>query len=328
MDALLAVVLVLGGLLLLAGGGEALVRSATTLAEIAGVSPAVIGLTVVAIGTSLPEFAVSLLAAKTGQPDLAVGNVVGSNIFNVAAALGLTALIVPLPVHGNAVRLEWPVMFVTSCLCLLLSRDGQIDRLDALFFVVSLIFFIAYTVRIARRDVAPVEVKELQLQVEDRDIDASRRQTAPPRIAVPLVALAIGIIALVVGGRFLVDGSVALARIVGMSERVIGLTIVAGGTGAPELATSLVAAYRKRPDVAVANMLGSNIVNILGILGLTALIQPIPVSRPIIASDMWWMIATAGVLLPIMRSGHRVGRGEGAVLLATYVVYVARLIAA
>jgi cation:H+ antiporter len=328
MDALLAVVLVLGGLLLLAGGGEALVRSATTLAEIAGVSPAVIGLTVVAIGTSLPEFAVSLLAAKTGQPDLAVGNVVGSNIFNVAAALGLTALIVPLPVHGNAVRLEWPVMFVTSCLCLLLSRDGQIDRLDALFFVVSLIFFIAYTVRIARRDVAPVEVKELQLQVEDRDIDASRRQTAPPRIAVPLVVLAIGIIALVVGGRFLVDGSVALARIVGMSERVIGLTIVAGGTGAPELATSLVAAYRKRPDVAVANMLGSNIVNILGILGLTALIQPIPVSRPIIASDMWWMIATAGVLLPIMRSGHRVGRAEGAVLLATYVVYVARLIAA
>jgi cation:H+ antiporter len=326
MDAFLAVVLVLGGLLLLAGGGEALVRSATTLAEIAGVSPAVIGLTVVAIGTSLREFAVSLLAAKTGQPDLAVGNVVGSNIFNVAAALGLTALIVPLPVHGNAVRLEWPVMFVTSCLCLLVSRDGQIDRIDALFFIVSLVFFIAFTVRIARRDVAPVEEKELQSQVEDRDIDASRKQTAPPRIAVPLIVLAIGIIALVVGGRFLVDGSVALARIVGMSERVIGLTIVAGGTGAPELATSLVAAYRKRPDVAVANMLGSNIVNILGILGLTALIQPIPVSRPMVASDMWWMIATAGVLLPIMRSGHRVSTAEGAVLLATYVVYVVRLI--
>jgi cation:H+ antiporter len=148
MEILVAVALVLLGLALLAGGGEALVRAATTLAEIAGVPPAVIGLTVVAIGTSLPELVVSLVAALRGEPELAVANVVGSNIFNVAATLGITALILPLPVHGTAVRLEWPIMFVASLLCLVLARDGALDRVEGGFFVVALALFIAYTVRL------------------------------------------------------------------------------------------------------------------------------------------------------------------------------------
>jgi cation:H+ antiporter len=322
MDALSAVALVVAGLILLAGGGEALVRAATTIAEIVGVSPAVIGLTVVAIGTSLPELAVSLFAAARGEPELAVANVVGSNIFNVAATLGLTAMLIPLPVHGSAVRLEWPVMFAASLVCLVVARGGLIDRVEGGVLLVALVLFIAYTVRVARRDVGIAETQQLTEHVHARDIDQSSTTRGGSKMPVSLLILTVGIIALVVGGRLLVDGAVALARVAGMTERVIGLTIVAGGTGAPELATSLVAAFRKRTDVAVANMIGSNIFNILGILGLTALIAPVPVSTALVRSDMLWMIGTSLLLLPLMRSGARLSRGEGALLVGVYAAYL------
>ena len=325
MSVLAAVTLVSIGLVLLAGGGEALVRAATTLAEIAGVTPAVIGLTVVAAGTSLPELVVSVVAAMENQPDIAVGNVVGSNIFNVAAALGVTAMVFPLPVHGNAVRLEWPVMFLASVMCLVVARDGVIGRLDGTIAVVALVAFIVYSVRIARRRITAPELAELGDQVEDRDIDAPGSRT-PPRLLMPLVVLIAGVAALVVGGKLLVDGAVALARIAGMTERQIALTIVAGGTGAPELATSLMAAFRRRTDVAVANMIGSNIFNVLGILGVTAMITPIPVSPAIVASDMWWMIGTAALLLPVLWIGRVISRGEGALLVTAYVAYVVLLL--
>lgn len=325
MSVLAAVTLVSIGLVLLAGGGEALVRAATTLAEIAGVTPAVIGLTVVAAGTSLPELVVSVVAAMENQPDIAIGNVVGSNIFNVAAALGVTAMVFPLPVHGNAVRLEWPVMFLASVMCLVVARDGVIGRLDGTIAVVALVAFIVYSVRIARRRITAPEMAELGDQVEDRDIDAPGSRT-PPRLLMPLVVLIAGVAALVVGGKLLVDGAVALARIAGMTERQIALTIVAGGTGAPELATSLMAAFRRRTDVAVANMIGSNIFNVLGILGVTAMITPIPVSPAIVASDMWWMIGTAALLLPVLWIGRVISRGEGALLATAYVAYVVLLL--
>jgi cation:H+ antiporter len=326
METLTAVGLLLVGLALLAGGGEALVRAATTLADLAGVSPAVIGLTVVAIGTSLPELVVSLVAAHQGQPDLAIANVVGSNIFNITATLGLTALILPLPVHGQAVKLEWPVMFAASFLCLLLARDGRLDRLEGGFFLVIMVLFIAYTVRIARHDVVGAEQEQLAAHVEARDIDTSRTPAASRLLAISLAVLAGGIVALVVGGKLLVDGAVSLARIAGMTERVIGLTIVAGGTGAPELATSLVAAYRKRTDVAVANMIGSNIFNILGILGVTALVSPVPVPPAMLATDFWWMIGSSLLLLPLLRSGARLSRAEGGLLMVVYVAYVTVLL--
>jgi cation:H+ antiporter len=327
MSVLAAVALVLIGLVLLAGGGEALVRAATTLAEIAGVTPAVIGLTVVAAGTSLPELVVSVVAAIEGQPDIAMGNVVGSNIFNVAAALGVTALVFPLPVHGNAVRLEWPVMFVTSVWCLLAAYDGTIGRVDGAVSVVALAAFVVYSVRIARRRITSPESQALGDQVEDRDIDV-RGTRETPRLIVPIVVLAVGVAALVIGGKLLVDGAVALARVAGMSERQIALTIVAGGTGAPELATSLVAAFRRRTDVAVANMIGSNIFNVLGILGAAAIVTPIPVSPAIIRSDMWWMIGTAALLMPVLWTGRVISRREGALLAAMYVVYVVLLLRA
>lgn len=329
MDALIATLLVLLGLALLAGGGEALVRAATTLAEFAGVTPAVIGLTVVAIGTSLPELVVSLLATTRGEPDLAIANVIGSNIFNVAATLGLTALIIPLPVHGSAVRLEWPVMFAASFFVLLLSRNGALDRLEGAFLLVAMVTFIAFTVRIARRDVTRAEAGQLAEHVEAHDIDAPAGSLpgAKPRVTVTLLVLLAGMGLLVIGGRLLVDGAVSLARIAGMTERVIGLTIVAGGTGAPELATSIVAALRKRPDVAVANMVGSNIFNLLGILGVAALVAPVPVSPAIVGGDMWWMLGTSLLLLPLMRSASRISRLEGGLLLGSYVAYLVSLLA-
>jgi cation:H+ antiporter len=201
MEILIAVGLVLLGLALLAGGGEALVRAATTLAEIAGVPPAVIGLTVVAIGTSLPELVVSLVAALRGEPELAVANVVGSNIFNVAATLGITALILPLPVHGTAVRLEWPIMFVASLLCLVLARDGAIDRVEGGFLVVALTVFIAYTVRLARRDVTTVEARRFAENAEARDLDAPARPGGRPSLALPVLLLGVGLLMLVGGGH-------------------------------------------------------------------------------------------------------------------------------
>ena len=266
----------------------------------------------------------SIVAAHAGQPELAIANVVGSNIFNIAATLGLTALLIPLPVHGDAVRLEWPVMFAASGLLLLVARDGAVDRVDGVGFVIGLILFIAYTVRIARRDVGPVEAGTLAAEVESRDIDSAGGRRA--RLLVSLAVLAVGVVALVIGGRLLVDGAVAVARFAGLSERVIGLTIVAGGTGAPELATSMMAAYRRRTDIAIANMIGSNIFNLLGILGVTALVQPIPVSHEMMSVDIPWMLGITVLLLPLLISGKRLTRIEGVVLMAAYGTYLAILL--
>jgi cation:H+ antiporter len=310
------------GLALLAGGGEGLVRGATTLARLAGVTPAVIGLTVVAMGTSLPELVVSLLASVEGRPDIAVGNVVGSNIFNVGVVLGVAALVAPLVVQGSAVRLEWPVMFVVSWLGLLLMRDGVVDRLEGGFFLTALVVFTAYTIRVGRVAVVGEEEAEFSAEIETRTLRGRAREFG---VAAGLVLG--GMALLVVGGQVLVNGAVVLARLAGWSERVIGLTIVAGGTSAPELAASAVAAARGRTDVALANVIGSNIFNILGILGAGALILPLQVAPGIVASDAWWMIGAAGMLLPVMLTGRRISRLEGAVLLAGYVVYLRLLIA-
>jgi cation:H+ antiporter len=313
----LALALVGVGILLLGGGGELLVRGAISLARIARVPPAVIGLTIVAMGTSLPELVVSLVAGVGGQPDVAVGNVVGSNIFNVGVIVGFAALLLPLTVRGNAVRLEWPFMFVTSFLALLLARDGLVDRLEGGFFTVSLAFFTTYVVRLARTQVRAEEARALE-----REVDALSARGRMRGAVVDLGLVAIGLAVLVVGARVLVGGAVAIAEQAGASERVIGLTIVAGGTSLPELATSAVAAARRQADIALANVIGSNIFNILGILGVAALVRPVSVAPALVTSDMWWMLAFSLVLLPMMLRGMRISRREGATLLAGYGVYL------
>ncbi len=313
--------LVLLGLALLAGGGELLVRGATAVARFAGVTPAVIGLTVVAVGTSLPELVVSVLAAMDHQADIAVANVVGSNIFNIVGVLAITAVVTALPVHGSAVRLEWPFMFLVSCALVVFARDGLLDRAEGMLMLAGFVLFTWYMVRLARAEFRNAERTEFE-------VEAVRRSIRVPREGLALAALSVaaGVGLLVGGGRALVDGAVELARLAGMSERVIGLTVVAIGTSMPELAASVVAALRGRTDVAVANLIGSNIFNILGILGLTALYQPLAVSPELRNSDMVWMMATALALFPILRTGARVSRAEGIFLLVLYAAYLVMLI--
>lgn len=318
----MSLLLVAVGLGLLTGGGEALVRGAVAIARQAGLTPAVIGLTIVAMGTSLPELVVSVMASLGGQPDIAVGNVVGSNIFNIAGVLGVSALLIPLPILGNVVRLEWPVMFLVTAVFIVVARDGLLDRLEAGLFVAALVVFVAYSLRLARQEVTGAEAQAFADEVAARSLDGR-----PAALLRSIGAVALGVVLLVVGGRLLVDGAVALARFAGLSERVIGLTVVAVGTSAPELATSIVAAVRKQTDVAIANVIGSNIFNLLGILGVAGLILPLEISAGMRGSDLWWMLGVALLLFPLMFfRGRRLSRLEGVTLLGTYITYVALLL--
>lgn len=314
--------LIVLGLALLVAGGEALVRGASGVALLARVTPAVVGLTIVAAGTSMPEMVVSVQSAIEESPGLAIGNVVGSNLFNLGLILGLTALVVPLRILGNSVKLEWPVMMLASFQLLLLVRDGQLDRLEGAFFVTGVIAFVSYAVWIARRNTGPEETKEL----DESLTTASFGRTGGAAIALNVLAIVVGAGLLAGGSTALVHGAVNIASALGVSETLIGLTIVSVGTSAPELATSLVAASRGRDDVAVANVIGSNIFNILGIAGVTAVIHPLPVPTEIVTRDVWWMLAITAVLLPMMAPRLRLGRVSGAILLAAYLAYVGVLV--
>lgn len=321
MQTFLDIGLVAIGVALLGFGADLLVRGAVTIARSARLSPAVIGLTIVSMGTSLPELTVSVAAALKGSSDLALGNVVGSNIFNIGAVLGASALILPMRVHGSAVRLEWPFMFLASFQLLLLARDGTLDRLEGGFFVVGLVLFTGYAVMIGRVAVTGEEASDLQEEVARRE-----RGTGLRTMLGAMGLIAAGIAMLVLGGEALVRGAVGLARALGMTERIIGLTVVAAGTGTPELATSIVAARRGQSEIALGNVIGSNIFNILGILGVTALVSPLSVSSAMLGSDLWWMLGLSLALFPMMRTGSVVGRREGGLLVAAYGTYVALLV--
>lgn len=316
----LATVLLIAGITLLAWGADVLVRGAVTLAKAARVSTAVIGLTIVAMGTSLPELTVSVAAALRGTPDIALGNVIGSNIFNIGIVLGVTALVQPIRVHGGAVRLEWPFMFVASFQLLLLARDGHIDRLEGEFFLVALALFTAYAVHVGRQAVNLEEASNLA--------DEVRRKTPPAPLGSlggAAVLVTVGIVLLIVGGEIMLRGAVALAHAAGMTDRVIGLTVVAMGTSAPELATSVMAARRGQSELALANVIGSNIFNVLGILGVTAVLTPMAVAAELIRSDLWWMLGLSLALLPMMRTRAVVSRLEGLVLVVAYGTYLTLL---
>jgi cation:H+ antiporter len=313
--------LLLVGLLLLAAGGELLVRGATAVARQAGVTPAVIGLTIVAIGTSLPELVVSFLAAKAGQQDIAVGNIVGSNIFNILGVLGITALIAVIPVEGTAVKVEWPFMFLASCVVVVFARDGIIDRLEGGVMLAAYVVFTVFMIRLARKVVTGGEQEAFERAIAGRTL-----WTAAAAAGLSITAVVGGLALLGGGGRLLVAGAIDLARMAGLSERVIGLTIVAIGTSTPEIAASVVAALRGRTDLAVANAIGSNIFNLLGILGGTALYRPLSVSAAMLNTDMVWMMVAAFALFPILRSGMQVARSEGLLLIGGYAAYLLLLL--
>lgn len=307
------------GLLLLAGGGEALLRGAVALASLLRLTPAIIGLTVVAAGTSMPELSVSILAAFRDQPDIAVGNVVGSNIFNIAFVLGVCALIRPLAITGNSIRLEYPVLAIVTLMCLVIAQDGVINWLDGVLCVTVYVLFTTYMVTLVRGQVTETEKIELAGEVQEL--------ASKPRAMPALAWVALGVVTLGLGATLTVNGSIGLARLAGLSERVIGLTIVAAGTSLPEVVASLVSTYRGRDDVAIGNVIGSNLFNILGILGASALISPLPVHASIAAVDNGWMMGVTLLLFPMMFTRLRIDRWEGGLLLLVYVVYTAALLA-
>ncbi len=314
----LIVLYLIGGFTLLVVGAEFLVRGAARLAAAMHISPLVIGLTIVAFGTSAPELAVSTQSAWQGQGDLAIGNVIGSNIFNVLLILGLSALIVPLTVSRQLVRLDVPLMIAASALAWFLAMDGSYSRIDGLLLFSGIVLYTGFLLRSSMR-----KGKSAAEALDDDLLTNSSPQPTWKNLAF----IAFGLVLLVVGSNYLVEGAVDLARILGMSELMIGLTILAVGTSLPELATSVVAAIKGERDIAVGNIVGSNLFNLLSVLGATALVspQPIMISAQAIAIDFPIMLAVAVLCLPVFFTGYLVSRWEGALLLGYYGLYLGYL---
>lgn len=302
---------VLGGFLLLLGGGDVLVRGASGLALRLKVAPALIGLTVVAAGTSMPELFVSLSAAWRGSSDVAVGNVVGSNFYNIALILGLCAVMHPLKVLTDTLRFEAPIMVLAALLIPVMAQDLLLDRWEGGFLVAAQITFLMWVIRQAKKGATPEERQEWEEEIPAH----------PPDLLRSGLEIAGGLGMLVLGSHWFVDGSVTVAQWAGISERVIGLTMVAIGTSLPELVTSVVSTLRGRDDIAIGNVVGSNIFNVLTILGVTSVILPVPVNPAIVASDAMWMVGVSLLLVPMMWTGSRLSRGEGVVLLGASGVY-------
>jgi cation:H+ antiporter len=315
-------ILLLIGLVLLVAGAEGLVRGASRLAAIAGVSPLIIGLTIVAYGTSAPEMAVSTMSSFAGQADIAVGNVVGSNIFNVLFILGISALVAPLVVAQQLIRLDVPIMIGVSILLQILSLDGKLDRPECILLFTGAVIYTVFLIYQSRKE------KNSEVQAEYAQEYGTPEEKSWREWGLDVGLIVGGLVMLVVGSRWLVDGAIEIARAMGISELVIGLTIVAIGTSLPELATSVVASIRGERDIAVGNVIGSNIFNILAVLGISGAVSPngIHVSSSVLTFDMPVMIAVAIACFPIFAVGNSIVRWEGMMFLAYYGAYTLYLI--
>lgn len=299
------------GLICLFLGGDWLVRGASRLAESFGISPLVVGLTVVAIGTSAPELLVSLSAALGGSSDLAIGNVVGSNIANIGVILGISGLIFPIAVHVDLVRREIPIMIGVAVLAALLVRDASVGRGDGLLLLACLLAFMSFVVWSANRE------RGRHYAIPEESIEITPVPIHRGREALRLV---VGMVVLMVGAQLTVANATTIARSVGVSELVIGITVVAIGTSLPELVTSITAAVRKESDIAIGNVVGSNIFNILAILGTTAVVQPIAVVPQTINVDMPIMVGFSLLLFPFVLD-RKLGRLESAAFLTAYIAF-------
>lgn len=317
--------LFIAGLVGLVIGANLLVRGASKLALSFGISPLVVGLTIVAFGTSAPEVAVSVGAVLDGKTDLAVGNVVGSNIFNVLFILGLSALITPLVVNMQLIRQEVPIMLGASLLLLALGLDGRISFLDGLLLFVLVVAYTVFLIVQSRR-----EGKAAQDALSE-EVPAVSEGSWDSKLPAQLLLIAAGLAALVVGSDWLVTSAVAFAKQLGVSDLVIGLTIVAAGTSMPEVATSITAAIKGERDIAVGNVVGSNTFNILGCLGISGIVSGdlgLVLPASLLAFDIWVMLAVALACLPVFLTGREIARWEGGVFLGYYVAYVTYLILA
>jgi cation:H+ antiporter len=317
--------LFVGGLVGLVIGASLLVRGASKLALSFGISPLVVGLTIVAFGTSAPEVAVSVGAVLDGKTDLAVGNVVGSNIFNVLFILGVSALITPLVVNVQLIRQEVPIMLGVSLLLLALGLDGRVSFAEAALLLVLLVVYTVFLVVQSRR-----ESQAGQDAMSD-DVEPVEAGGWDSKLPAQLLLIAVGLVALVLGSEGLVTSAVAFAKQLGVSDLVIGLTIVAAGTSMPEVATSITAAIKGQRDIAVGNVVGSNTFNILGCLGISGMVSGdlgLVMAPSLLTFDIWVMLAVALACLPIFLTGREIARWEGGVFLGYYVAYVAYLILA
>jgi len=309
-------ILLILGLAVLVIGGEFLVKGAVGIARNLEISPLVIGMTVVSFGTSAPELLVSLQAAAEGSPEIAVGNVIGSNIANLALVLGVTVLIFPIIVERQTKVIDWPVMMLATILFYIFLFDGIMDRWEGLVLFCFLVTFITWLIRRSR--------KESKLKIEEQGGKESTLLT--------IGYLILGLIGLYFGSEWFVEGAVQIAINLGMSKSVIGVTIVAFGTSAPELVTSCVAAYRKQSDISIGTLIGSNIFNIMAVIGLTSVVRPIDLNgvdaSQFLNFDMYWVAGIALALLPMMYFGVKFGRLKGVVLLISYIVYISIIVSA
>lgn len=313
----------IAGLVALVAGAELLVRGASKLALTWGISPLVVGLTIVAFGTSAPEVAVSVGASLDGRTDIAIGNVVGSNIFNVLLILGLSAIIIPLTVNAQIIRQEVPIMIGASLLLVVLGMDGVLSLWDCALLLALMLIYTVFLIVQSRRETSAAVTEEFEHVAEMKS-----RWDAHWLVQIGLIVIGLGL--LVMGSQWLVSAAVTFAKILGVSDLVIGLTIVAAGTSMPEVATSIMAALRKERDIAIGNVVGSNTFNILGCLGISGMVASNGLAMPpaVMNFDIWVMLAVAFACLPVFISGREIARWEGAIFLGYYVAYATYLILA
>lgn len=308
---LVDVLLLIVSLVVLTAGAESLVKGSSSIAIKLGITPLVVGLTVVAFGTSSPEMVVSVAAVLKGQSDIAFGNVVGSNIFNIGIILGLAALICPISVHSKVVQRDGIFMLLVAGLMTLLG--GDISRIAGVALFLGVVLYTWINVVLARREIKAVE--------EEFEEGVPKKTGS---VLIDIAYIVGGLVTLVLGSRLLVSSAVDIARALEVSEAIIGLTIIAAGTSMPELATSVVAALRRQPDIAVGNVIGSNIFNILGILGVASIVAPIKATTDF-SFDIWVMVGFSALALPLLYSKLKLERWEGGVLVLGYLGYLAIL---
>lgn len=313
------VLILLVGLFILILGGDFLVKGATNVALRFHISPLVVGLTIVAFGTSAPELLISVKAALEGTPDMTIGNVVGSNICNLALVLGVTALISPIHVGPDTFKIDWPVAMGSSLAFFGVAwYFNEIGMAIGLIFLTLIIIYIVFLLRKSRKENRPPE---------DFDVDPSEVSSSSSWAKVKdYLLIALGCAGLYQGAEWFVGGAKELASVLGVSQRVIGITVLALGTSLPELTTSIIASLKKETDLALGNLLGSNIFNVLSILGITSIITPVTVSQVFINNDMLWMLGITFVIFPFMFTGRNVARWEGGMLLVLYVFYIFQVI--
>jgi cation:H+ antiporter len=296
------------GLVVLIVAGEFLVKGAVGIALKFNISTLVIGMTIVAFGTSAPELLVSVKAAIDGHPEISIGNVLGSNIANLALVLGLTTIVLPINVQRSTIRLDWPVMMLATIAFALFTMNGMIDWWEGVIYILALIAFNFFMIKSSSNQV------EINTDLEQEDSNKNFLKN--------IFYVIIGVVGLAFGANWLLDGAVQIAQKFGVTEYVIGVTIIAFGTSVPELVTSLVAAFKKQTDISIGNLIGSNIFNLLAVLGITAVIKEIPISAQVQNVDIYWLLGISFLVFPLMIYQNRINRIGGLILVLAYITYI------